>query len=457
MAIQAGIFKKYDIRGKYGDSLTDEAAAQIGQAFGTYLLRHGVREAIIGHDNRHSSPALVEAAAHGLSRAGCHVTDIGLVATPVVYWSAVEAGDVGGMMVTGSHLKPNMNGFKLSIGMRNLYGDQIEQLRDMIAAGDLAVGEGHVITDDGVNERYLSMAESKLKRTVRPLKIVVDAGNGVGGLYGPALLEALGHHVICLYCKPDGDYPNHAADPQVEENLRDLKALVLQEKADMGLAYDGDSDRVGLVDELGQLVTADRVLVILARDILSRKPGATVVADVLSTQVLFDEVRKAGGKPLIWKSGHSMIKAKMAEVGAVLGGEMSGHIFMGDDYYGFDDGIFVGGRITQIIAGQNKTVSQMMQTVPTLYSTPEYRPHCPDEQKERVIEAVRGALSGQYEMNTVDGIRITFPHGWGLLRASGTEPVLSLRFEAETEADALSYKNLVRGALKQAFPEVEDF
>ena len=454
--IQPGIFKRYDIRGKVGDAITEEVAGQIGRAFGSYLRREGVQQVVVGHDNRLSSRALADAAIRGLAAAGVDVTDIGMVATPVVYWSAVEAGNIGGMMITGSHLKPEMNGFKLSIGMSNLYGDQIQALRQMIDAGELLVGAGDVRVDDTVNERYLAMAESKLHHA-RPLKIVVDAGNGMGGIYGPPLLEAFGHTVIRLYCEPDGTYPHHQPDPQNADNLRDLAARVVSEGADLGLAFDGDADRVGVVDDQGHPVSADRVLVLLARDTLRRHPGATVVADVLSTQVLFDEVAKAGGRPLIWISGHSLIKAKMAEEKALLGGEMSGHIFMGDGYYGFDDGVFVAGRIVQILAGQDQPLSAIMQTVPTLYSTPEYRPHCPDEKKEPVIRAVHEALKARYPINDVDGIRITFERGWGLLRQSNTEPVLSLRFEGETEADALAYKHIVREALVSAYPEVEDF
>jgi phosphomannomutase/phosphoglucomutase len=454
--IDASIFKKYDIRGKVGEALTEQAATQIGQAFGTALLRRGVHDVIVGHDNRASSPALADAAIEGLIRAGCAVTDIGLAATPVVYWCAVEAGDVGGMMITGSHLKPNMNGFKLSVGMRNLYGDQITALYDMIRLNDLAVGEGHAVADDTANECYLAMLEKKM-RHARPLTIVVDAGNGMGGVYAVPLLEALGHRVIPLYCEPDGAYPHHQPDPQDANNLRDLIAAVKEHRADLGLAFDGDSDRVGVVDDQGHAIPADRVLVLLARDTLRRHPGATVVADVLSTQVLFDEIEKAGGIPLIWISGHALIKAKMAEVGALLGGEMSGHIFMADDYYGFDDGIFVAGRIVQLLTTRDQPLSALMATIPTLYATPEYRPHCPDERKAPVIQAVHQALAGQYPINDVDGVRITFERGWGLLRASNTEPVLSLRFEGQTEADALEYKQIVQAALQQAYPEVEDF
>lgn len=452
----AGLFKQYDIRGKYGDPLTDDAAWRIGRAFGTTLQRHGIRDVIVGRDNRLSSPALADAAIQGLAESGCYVTDIGMAATPVVYWCAVEAGGAGGLMVTGSHLKPEMNGFKLSIGKDNLYGDQIQALREMIETGDLIEDEGQATVDETANERYLAMAESRLHHA-RPLRIVVDAGNGMGGVYGPPLLEALGHTVICLYCKPDGTYPHHQPDPQDAANLRDLVRVVQEQGADLGLAFDGDADRVGVVDERGTVVGADRILVLLARDILKRNPGAMVVGDVLSTQVLFDEVAKAGGSPLIWKSGHSMIKAKMAEEGALLGGEMSGHIFLGDGYYGFDDGIFVGARIVQLVTEQDQPLSALMATVPVLHATPEYRPYCPDDQKARVIGAVQQALDGQYAMNDVDGIRITFERGWGLLRASNTEPVLSLRFEGETFGDALRYKDIVRDALVQAYPEVEPF
>ncbi len=454
--IDPGIFKRYDIRGKAGVTLTGPVAEQIGQAFGTTLIRQGVNKIIVGHDNRLSSRGLADSAISGLVRAGLQVTDIGMAATPVVYWCAVEAGNIGALMITGSHLKPEMNGFKLAIGKRNLYGEQIDALREMIDAGDLVTGDGASAADPAANMRYLAMAESRLTHA-RPLKIVVDGGNGMGGLYAVPLLEALCHEVIALYCEPDGTYPHHQPDPQDPDNLRDLCARVRVEHADLGLAFDGDSDRVGVVDDQGEPVPADRVLVLLARDTLRRHPGATVIADVLTTQVLFDEVTKAGGRPLIWISGHSLIKAKMDEEQALLGGEMSGHIFLADGYYGFDDGIFVGGRIVQLLTAQDQPLSALMATVPRLWATPEYRPHCPDERKTAVIQAVHDTLKDRYAINAVDGIRITFEHGWGLLRQSNTEPVLSLRFEGETEADALAYKQIVQAALKAAYPEVEDF
>ncbi len=454
--VDASLFKRYDIRGEVGRSLTEKSAELIGRAFGTYLERADVNKVVVGHDNRLSSRGLADAVIAGLLATGCRVTDIGQVATPVVYWEAVEKGNIGGVMVTGSHLKPIMNGFKLSIGKRNLYGEQIQALRQMITEGDFTAGQGELTRDETVNERYLAMARARLHHA-RPLTIVVDAGNGMGGVYAVPLLQSLGHRVIPLYCEPDGTYPHHQPDPQDAANLRDLAQRVRETGADLGLAFDGDADRVGVVDETGAPTPADRVLVLLARDILARNPGAAVVADVLSSQVLFDEVARAGGRPIIWISGHSLVKAKMEEEGALLGGEMSGHIFLADGYYGFDDGIFVAGRIVQIVAAQEETLSALMATVPTLWATPEYRPYCPDERKADVIAAVRAALQGRYPINDVDGVRITFERGWGLLRASNTEPVLSLRFEGQTEADALEYKRIVGEALRAAYPEVGEF
>ena len=454
--LDAAIFKRYDIRGEVGANLTEPVAEQIGRAFGAWLRERDVARVVIGHDNRVSSRALADAAIRGLSAVGCDVTDVGQVSTPLVYWYAVEAGEIGALMVTGSHLAPQMNGFKLAVGARNLYGAQIQALRERIEAGDWPQGAGEVRRDEGARERYLAMLRGKLRHR-RPLRIVVDAGNGMGGGFAVPLLESLGHTVIPLYCEPDGAYPHHQPDPQDAANLRDLVAAVRAERADLGLAFDGDADRVGVVDEQGQPIPADRVLALLARDVLARNPGATVVGDVLCSQVLFDEVRRAGGVPLIWASGHSLVKAKMAEVGALLGGEMSGHIFIRDGFYGFDDGVYVAGRVVQLLTEGDAPLSARMAEIPTLYATPEYRPHCPDARKAEVIAAVRDTLAAQYPIDDVDGVRVVFPRGWGLLRASNTEPVLSLRFEGVSEADALEYKRIFRDALRAAYPQVTDF
>lgn len=451
------IFKRYDIRGKAegeGALISAEVARLVGHAFATYVQRVDEKPTlVIGRDNRRSSLELADAAIKGAQASGCKVIDIGLVSTPLVYWHAIQ-NNAGGLMVTGSHLTPDQNGFKMSIGGRSLYGGQIDVVRAIIESDQFAYGEGRVEADQSAYSRYLRDIEKRITMP-RPLRVVIDAGNGTGGLFAPMLLKRWGHEVVeCLYCEPDGHYPNHQPDPQQPENMRDLAAKVREHKADLGIAFDGDADRMGVVDESGKVIVADRILTLLARDMLSRHPGAIVVADVLSSQVVFDEVAKAGGKPILWVSGHSVIKAKMAEEGALLGGEMSGHLFLGEDYYGFDDAYFAAGRLLQLLGSREQSLSQLDASIPTLFSTPEYRPGCPDEAKDRVIEGVKAALTGQGEVNDVDGIRIRFAKGWGLLRASNTEPVLSLRFEAETEVDALAYRDLFFKALA-AFPEVE--
>lgn len=459
VTISAKIFKKYDIRGQaMGDSplITPEIAHLIGRAFGTYLKpMSDFDSVVVGRDNRHSSPKLQEALMQGLSSAGITVYDLGLVATPVVYWHAVDKGGIGGVMVTGSHLAGDQNGFKLCIGNKTLYGQNIQALRNIIESNEFSSEQREIIAvEDEARTNYLLDLTSRIPKS-RALKVVIDAGNGTGGLFAPELVAQWGHDVLdCLYCEPDGDYPNHHPNPQVAENMRDLGEAVRKLGADIGLAFDGDSDRVGVVDEQGEMIAADRILALLARDMLSRHAGASVVADVLSSQVLFNAVADAGGVPHMAASGHSLVKEAMREQEALLGGEMSGHIFLAEDYFGFDDGFMVAGRILQLLAESNAPLSALNADLPTLYSTPEYRPHCPDEDKQTVIDAVAEQLSDQGEVVTVDGVRIRFERGWGLLRASNTEPVLSLRFEGETEADALAYRALFADALK-AFPQVE--
>ncbi len=461
MSVSPKIFKKYDIRGQAEGAaavITPAAARLIGQAFGTHLQRvEGVQTAVVGRDNRRTSAELAAAAADGLAASGCQVWDIGLVSTPVVYWAAAQRGNVGGLMVTGSHLSPDQNGFKLSVGARNIFGDGLQALRQMIEARDLAVGAGAVAADTDAARRYLDDLARRVPAG-RPLQVVVDAGNGTAGLFAPALLPRWGHNVLaCLFCEPDGRYPNHQPDPQEPKNMQALAAAVRAHDADIGIAFDGDADRMGAVDERGDLIPADRVLALLARDLLTRQPGAAVVADVLSSQALFDAVAAAGGQPVMWISGHSLVKAKMAELGAPLGGEMSGHIFMGEDYFGFDDAYLAAGRLLALLAASGWPLSALNAELPHYFSTPEYRPRCPDEDKAIVIDGVRAALAGHHDVEQVvdvDGVRIQFARGWGLLRASNTEPALSLRFEGLTEADALDYRDRFFAALR-AYPQVQ--
>ncbi len=455
--IDAKLFKKYDIRGSAeGDNapLTTDAARLIGKAFGTYLDRvEGLQTVIVGRDNRRSSPALAQAAIEGLQSSGCAVIDIRLTSTPMVYWHAVREGKVGGMMITGSHLAPQQNGFKLCVGARNIYGDGIQALRMLIEEDDFNGGYEMVRVKDQPLIDYIVDIIPRL-RMARSLHVVIDAGNGTGGAFGPRLLRAWGHRVTELFCELDGSYPNHQPDPQDPENMHALSEKVREVGADVGIAFDGDADRMGVVDERGAMISADRVLTLLACDMLRRHPGAKVVADVLSSQVLFDEIAKAGGSPVMWASGHSLVKAKMAEVGALIGGEMSGHIFLSEDFYGYDDAYFAAGRLLQLLGMGQMPLSALNAKIPTLFSTPEYRPHCPDDLKDEVIGAVKSALEGQGEVVSIDGIRVRFEHGWGLLRASNTEPVLSMRFEGETDADALNYRDLFFAEVRK-FPQVE--
>ena len=455
--INSKLFKKYDIRGSAeGDNapLTLDAAVLIGIAFGTYLDRvEGTQTVVVGRDNRRSSPALSQAVCAGLQASGCQVIDIRLTSTPIVYWHAVKAGNVGGVMVTGSHLAPDQNGFKLCVGARNIYGDGIQALRLLIEQDDFNGGYEVVKTMEAPLLPYIIDVIPRL-RMARALHVVIDGGNGTGGAFGPRLLKAWGHHVTELFCELDGSYPNHQPDPQEPKNMQALAAKMRELGADIGIAFDGDADRMGVVDEQGNLITADRVLTLLACDMLRRHPGARVVADVLSSQVLFDEIARAGGSPIMWASGHSLVKARMREVGALIGGEMSGHIFLAEDYYGYDDAYFAAGRLLQLVAAATMPLSALNAQIPTLFSTPEYRPHCPDDLKDAVINAVKVALEGRGEVVSIDGIRVRFERGWGLLRASNTEPVLSMRFEGETEAQAVQYRDLFFAELRK-FPQVE--
>lgn len=449
------IFKTYDIRGKAGTDITRETAQEIGTRLGLFLRReYQMGQIIVGYDIRHSSHDLRNGLADGLKQNGMDVLDIGLVATPVLYWVAYRLG-VAGVMITASHLGKEYNGFKLLVGSRPIWGDDLRALRDMrYAPSDLTPGGGYTASS-GVNDAYIQYLATSFRPT-RPLKIVVDAGNGMGGPYAPRLLDELGHTVTALFCDPDGNFPNHHPNPEKAENMRDLANKVVEVGADVGLAFDGDADRVGVVDEKGQFISADKIMAWLATDVITRNPGGKFVGDVLSSQVVFDAVQNAGGQPILWQSGHARVKAKMQAEGAILGGESSGHMFFADRYYGFDDGIYAAGRIVELLAEDSRSLSAIIAALPDYFTSPEYRPHCPDEQKAVVIDGVKAHL-GDMPCVDVDGIRVLYPNGWGLLRASGTEPVLSLRFEARTEADAWAYKNHLVGLLKQVYPQVEDF
>ena len=358
-------------------------------------------------------------------------------------------------MITASHLGKEYNGFKMVVGRKPIYGDEIQELRTMIDANDYESGPGKRFELLDVSKNYLSFLAAGFRSTPS-LKVVVDAGNGMGGPFAPDLLRRMGHDVVELYCEPDGNFPNHHPNPEKPANVADLAAKVREIGADVGLAFDGDADRVGVVDEQGNLISADKIMAWLATDIITRNQGATFVGDVLSSQVVFDVVKSHGGNPILWASGHARVKAKMQAEGAILGGESSGHMFFGDRYFGFDDGVYAAGRVVELLAERGKPLSEEITGLPPMFTTPEYRPHCPEEKKAEIIAGVRDLL-GETPYVDVDGLRVLFEHGWGLLRPSGTEPVLSLRFEASDEASAWQYKDHIVGLLKQVYPDVEDF
>jgi phosphomannomutase / phosphoglucomutase len=456
--VSASVFKKYDIRGvAMGEKavLSKEVAIAIGKGISTFLQRnHNVKRVVVGRDNRISSPELQDGIVEGLTSTGCTVIDLGLISTPLIYWHAVHEGNIGGVMVTGSHLASQYNGFKLSVGSVNIYDKDIKTIASIVNTEDFAHGTGSTIVKNTAYSDYVGDLKKRIHLD-KKFKIVVDAGNGTGGIFAPRLLEHWGQkEVTGIFLEPDGNYPNHMPNPQEPENMHDLSAKVLELGADIGFAFDGDADRVGVVDERGRVVVADRLLALLAQDMLARHPGSAVVGEVLCSQVLFDAVTRFGGVPHMAPSGHSIVKDVMRDKGALLGGEMSGHIFLAEDFYGSDDAYLVMGRVLQLIENSGKTIGELDDELPRLYSTPEYRPHCPDADKATVLGKMAEILGDKGIVNTVDGVRVQFEKGWGIVRASNTEPVLSLRFEGATETDALAYRQLFADALQQ-FPQVE--
>ncbi len=440
------IFREYDIRGIAADDLTDDVVQAIGRAFGTMLQRDGRKRISLGRDCRLSSERISAALTRGLLAAGIQVTDIGLCTTPLLYYSIHKLEKEGGIMITGSHNPPEFNGMKLCVGTSTLHGDQIQEVRRVIEGGDLASGTGAVDSYDIIPE-YLDELSS-LFNFKRPLKVVVDCGNGTGGLVAPQLFRRLGCDVVELYCDVDGTFPNHHPDPTVEKNLAELRRRVVDEGADLGLAYDGDADRIGAVDEKGGIIWGDKLLILYAREILSRKPGATIISEVKASTTLYDDIRAHGGNAVMWKTGHSLIKAKMKETAAELAGELSGHMFFSDGYYGFDDAVYASCRLIDIAASSDVPLTAMLADVPKTVSTPEIRVECPDEEKFPLIERLKERLSKDHEIIDVDGVRVVFPDGWALARASNTQPVLVLRFEALTAERLQEMRDLVEGAIE---------
>lgn len=456
--VNPAIFREYDIRGTVDVDLDPAAAFLVGKGLGTYLRRRGKRQAVIGRDNRTSSRYYGEAARAGLRSAGVDVTDIGLATTPVFYYAVRLYRADGGLIVTGSHNPPDQNGFKLVVDGETLYGPAIEEIRDTIERGDFTGGYSRVDFREP-KDPYLEMLRQRLasaRPTGGPLKVAVDAGSGTAGLFAPELLASLGHDVVPLYCDPDPSFPNHFPDPVVPSNLVDLIRTVRREGCDLGVAYDGDGDRLGVVDDLGEIVWGDLLMILFWREILPRHPGATALVEVKCSQALVEEVVRLGGNPVFCRTGHSLVKAKLRETGAPFAGEMSGHLFFADEYFGFDDALYATGRLLRLLVQSGRRLSELLADVPRYHATPETRVVCPDEAKFRVVAAIRESVARDRPDGAVidvDGVRVVYPDGWGLVRASNTQATLTLRCEGRT-AEALGRIKADVAALLRDHPDV---
>ena len=446
------IFREYDIRGMVGKDLTPDVVREIGRGYGTMMRNLGKRHVTVGRDNRLSSKDFRDAIVDGILSTGIDVTDCGLIPTPLLYFSLFHLPVDGGVQITGSHNPPEFNGFKLCVGKTTIHGKEIQHVREIIESGKLSQGKGTLKEYDIITP-YLEMVKSKIKLN-KKLKVVLDGGNGTSGLIAPKLLRDLGCEVTELYCNLDGNFPNHFPDPTVVKNLTDLIKKVKSEKADVGIGYDGDADRIGVVDNDGNIIWGDQLMIIFARDILKRKKGAKVVFEVKCSQNLGNDIKKHGGIPIMWAAGHSLIKDKMLKENAEFGGEMSGHIFFKDGYFGFDDAIYASLRLLLILSNTNQKITEMLSDVPKTFTTPEIRVDCPDEEKFEIVKKITADFKKEYDVIDIDGARVIFNGGWGLIRASNTQPVLVVRFEAETEEKLEDFKKILYQRLNK-FPALK--
>ena len=451
MKIPQTIFRQYDIRGIVAEQLTPDVARAVGAAFATFGRRRLSRAPTlaVGRDNRPSGPDLARHIRAGIVAAGGRAVDVGECPTPALYFATHTLEVDGGLQVTGSHNPPEFNGFKMVLAGEAVAGDAIQDLYRMIAGDALdRVAGGAESTHAGLLPAYRDAIVTRNAPLARPVKVVVDCGNGVTSLIAIETLRAVGATVVPLFAESDGRFPNHHPDPTVVENLRDLRAAVIREGAELGIAFDGDGDRIGAVDEQGTPIFGDQLLVLFGRDLARRMPGPhPVIFDVKCSEVLPQMLTKAGLQPVMWKTGHSLIKQKMKELHAPLAGEMSGHMFFGGDWFGFDDALFGAARLLHYVAERGGPLSRLLADLPRTVATPELRVDCPDEQKFAVVDRAAAYFAARYPVATLDGVRITFPGGWGLIRASNTQPVLVMRFEAATAADLERYRAEVEGWL----------
>jgi phosphomannomutase/phosphoglucomutase len=446
--LKSTIFREYDIRGIADLELLSPDVEQLGRAIGTYIARNAGRKVNLGRDCRLSGQRLAGAMKKGLLASGCDVTDLGVVPTPLLYYSVFHLNSDGAVMITGSHNPPEYNGFKVVCGRSTIFGAEIQKLRALLETGDLTSGSGTATTYDVVTP-YVDEIAAQFQPPKR-VKVVVDAGNGTAGPAMHRVLERVCPGAVELFFEMDGNFPNHHPDPTVPENLAQLKEAVLQHQADLGIAFDGDADRIGAIDNYGEVVWGDQLLTIYAREILARKPGATIIGEVKCSQVMYDEVRRLGGHAIMYRTGHSLIKAKMKEVRAELAGEMSGHMFFADRYYGFDDALYAACRLIEILARSGQPLAAQLADLPKMVSTPELRVDCSDEKKFEVVQYVADHFRKIREVIDVDGARVLFDGGWGLVRASNTQPILVMRFEARNAELLGAYRKEMEDVVAKA-------
>jgi phosphomannomutase/phosphoglucomutase len=444
------IFRQYDIRGDASADLGDDFAEDLGRAIGSFQIRAGNRRLVLGRDCRLSSPRLHTALLKGLRTTGVDLVDIGVVPTPMMYFTVFYEALDGGVMITGSHNPPKDNGFKMMREHRSLYGEDIQELLRIMEARDFVQGpEGEYEELDPV-PNYINHMRRDIAIPKNAIRFAIDAGNGAGGPTAVKTMTALGLEPVALLCEMDGRFPVHHPDPTQPKNLQLLKDTVLEQNLDVGIAFDGDADRIGVIDQQGNVIWGDRLMVLLSRSVLKKHPGAAILGEVKCSQTMYDEIARHGGRPILWKTGHSLIKAKMKEEGALLAGEMSGHIFFADRYFGFDDAVYAALRLIEILAEEGKPLHELLSDVPVTYNTPEIRVPCPDDEKFDVVARVLAHYQATHEVVDVDGARVLFEGGWGLVRASNTQPVLVLRFEADTDARLTAIREEVEAVVSSA-------
>lgn len=443
------IFREYDIRGLAEKDFDNDFALLLGKVHGTVIAERGGTRAAVGRDCRSTSDAYAEAVIAGLVSAGLRIYDIGVCPTPLIYFSLFHLDLDGGIQVTASHNPSEYNGFKICLGKDTIYGEQIQEIRARVERSDFREKSGGTIERYDIVGPYSERLLADVRQLARPLKVVVDGGSGVGGPVAPPIFRQLGCQVWEIACTPDPTFPFHHPDPTLPDNLEMLIDRVRREKADVGIAYDGDADRIGAVDETGKILWGDELLVLFARDVLKRNPAATIISEVKCSQRLYDDIEKNGGKAIMWKAGHSLLKAKMKETGALLAGEMSGHMFFKERYFGYDDAVYASLRLLEILAKSGKALSSLLADLPPSVSTPEIRVDCPDDKKFIIAQRATEYFRRHYDVIDVDGVRVKFPEGWGLIRASNTQPALVLRFEARSQDKLNEYRRLIEEKLKE--------